>query len=674
MIFNITENLQLTLPSHIIAIEYALIMVSFIILGITIFSAYQRLTYSRRFVGIVLLNIFSFCAIIGLISDIKIKTKIETSAVLLTYGTSQQQIESIPKDDNTQFFLLSSPRNWQASLDLSTLTKPLFIENVGEILVYHPLVTQLSVYGDGLATPEWQILKSLINSTTDKDPSKPQFNVNFYPSSIRTGPVKLNWPKQLVLGQPFYIAGIFRAQKQDEERIFKISLSNVYDEVVDEFLIKHNERFNLSASLKSQGLFTYQLKVFDDDQTLLMSEPVSFSVTSAEKIKVVIKQSAASFESKHLKNWLAEQGEEVLVFTQVSKNKYIQQVVNATTDVEAISNVNKADKSTINMIKKVFTSTWLKDTDLLYMDGRAVLSLTQEEIEQVEIAVKNGLGLIIIVDDELLLSSNEVLNHSLLMRVLSQESWPLSTKVNQGLTTIPRWLHSQEEQTLSYTNAILPKVNGEVLVEGNDSQTLAIAHNYGLGTATFSLINSSYQWLTSDNKSHYSRYWQHIIENTARSAQESGFQKSPIDQIYYQGDTQQMCAQLNGNDVSDLQVKNINLLPSVVLESAYCGVYLSDHLGWYNFALTDEKTDFNQVNLSAPLQNKIRLNNQSVFVYSQQNWLTWQQLLKNEASHLAHKNSLKIANKVSYVPIDKLTFWWLLFISSSLLWYERKIF
>ena len=674
MIFNITENLQLALPSHLIAIEYGLIMLSFIILGITIVAAYQRLTYSRRFFEIVLLNMLSFCAIIGLISDIKIKTQTEISAVLLTYGTSQQQIESIPKDNNTQFFLLSSPRNWQASLDLSALTKPLLIENVGEILVYQPLVTQLSVYGDGLATPEWQILNSLINSTAHENLSKQQFNVNFYPSSIRTGPVKLNWPKQLVLGQPFYISGTFRAQKQDEERIFKISLSNAYDEVVDEFLIKHNERFNLSASLKSQGLFTYQLKVFDDDQTLLMSEPVSFSVTSAEKIKVVIKQSAASFESKHLKNWLAEQGEEVLVFTQVSKNKHIQQVVNATTDVEVISKPNKGDKSTVNIIDKAFTSILLKDTDLLYMDGRAVLSLTQEESTQVEMAVKNGLGLIIIVDDELLLSSNEVLSHSLLTRVFSQESWPLSTKVNQGLTTIPRWLHSQEEHTLSYTNAILPKVNGEVLVEGNDSQTLAIAHNYGLGTATFSLINSSYQWLTSDNKSHYSRYWQHIIENTARSAQESGWQKSPIEQIYFQGNTQPMCAQLNGDDISDLQVENINLLPSVVLDSAYCGVYLSDYLGWHNFTLKNEKTDLNQVNMSTSLQNNIRSNSQSVFVYSQRNWLTWQQLLKHEASHLAHKNSSKIADKVSYLPIDKLAFWWLLFISSSLLWYERKIF
>ena len=674
MIFNITENLQLALPSHLIAIEYGLIMLSFITLGITVFAAYKRLHYSRRFTLVAILNILSFCAIIGLISDIKIKTQTEMSAVLLTYGTSQQQIESIPKDNNTQIFLLSSLPNWQASLDLSTLTKPLLIDNVGEILLYQPQITQLSVYGDGLATPEWQILNSLINSTAHENLSKQQFNVNFYPSSIRTGPVKLNWPKQLVLGQPFYISGTFRAQKQDEERIFKISLSNAYDEVVDEFLIKHNERFNLSASLKSQGLFTYQLKVFDDDQTLLMSEPVSFSVTSAEKIKVVIKQSAASFESKHLKNWLAEQGEEVLVFTQVSKNKHIQQVVNATTDVEVISKPNKGDKSTVNIIDKAFTSILLKDTDLLYMDGRAVLSLTQEESTQVEMAVKNGLGLIIIVDDELLLSSNEALSHSLLKRVFSQESWPLSTKVNQGLTTIPRWLHSQEEHTLSYTNAILPKVNGEVLVEGNDSQTLAIAHNYGLGTATFSLINSSYQWLTSDNKSHYSRYWQYIIEKTARSAQESGWQKSPIEQIYFQGNTQPMCAQLNGDDISDLQVENINLLPSVVLDSAYCGVYLSDYLGWHNFTLKNEKTDLNQVNMSTSLQNNIRSNSQSVFVYSQRNWLTWQQLLKHEASHLAHKNSSKIADKVSYLPIDKLAFWWLLFISSSLLWYERKIF
>lgn len=674
MIFNITENSQLTLPSHIVAIEYALITLTFITLGITVFAAYKRLHYSRRFTLVALLNILSFCAIIGLISDIKIKTQTEMSAVLLTYGTSQQQIESIPIDDNTQIFLLSSLPNWQASLDLSTLTKPLLIDNVGEILLYQPQITQLSVYGDGLATQQWQMLDTLINATVDEDSSEQHLHVNFYPSNIRTGPTNLIWPKQLILGQPFYITGTFSAQSEDEKRIFKISLSDAYDEVVDEFLIKHNERFNLSASLKSQGLFTYQLKVFDDDQTLLMSEPVSFNVTSAEKIKVVIKQSAASFESKHLKNWLAEQGEEVLVFTQVSKNKYIQQVVNATSDVEAISKVNKADKSTINMIEKMFTSTWLKDIDLLYMDGRAVLSLKKDEIEQVEIAIKNGLGLIIIVDDELLLSSNEVLSHSLLAHVYPQEGWPLNTKVNQGLTTIPRWLRSKDEHTLPYTNAILPKANGEVLIEGNDGQALSVTHNYGLGSATFSLINSSYQWLTSDNKSHYSRYWQYIIEKTARSEQESGWQKPPTERIYFQGENQRICAQLNESGVTNLQIKNINLLPSIVIDSAYCGVYLSDYLGWHNFTLTNKKSALNQENTRDSLQNNRDLNTQSVFIYSQQNWLTWQQLLKHEASNVAYKNSTKIESKVSYSPIDKLTFWWLLFISSSLLWYERKIF
>lgn len=299
MIFNLTKNSQLTLPSDIFAIEYALILLTFTVLCLTLFLAYKRLTYSRRFALVAVLNVLSFCAIIGLISDVKINTQTEKSVVLLTYGTNQAQIESMSVDENTNVFLLSSLPNWQASLDLSALPNLLVIDNASEILLSQPSVTQLSVYGDGLTTQQWQMLNAL---KTGEDSNQQPFNVNFYPSNIRTGPVKLKWPKQLVLGQPFIIEGVFRTGSQDVARIFKIILSDAYDEVVDEFLIKNNERFNLSALIKNQGLFTYQLTVLDDDQKLIVSEPVSFSVTSAEKIKVVIKQSAASFESKHLKN------------------------------------------------------------------------------------------------------------------------------------------------------------------------------------------------------------------------------------------------------------------------------------------------------------------------------------------------------------------------------------
>ena len=677
MILNLTKNIQLTLPNHIIAIEYALIGLTFIVLCVALLLAYKRITYCRRFVLVALLNILSFFAVIGLISDIKVKAETDVSTILLTYGTSQQQIDSISKDEKTHVFLLSALPNWQSSLDLSALPNLLTIHHASEILLSQPHLVQLSVYGDGLTTQQWQMLNTLVNTKNHKNTNQQKLNVDFSPSTIRTGPIKLKWPKQLVLGQPFTIEGTFRVENKDADRIFKISLSDNYDELMDDFLIKNNEKFNLSATIKNQGLFTYQLNVFDDDQKLIVSEPVSFTVTSAAKINVVIKQSAASFESKHLKNWLAEQGEEVLVLTQVSKNKYIQQVVNATTDEKVTANTqqsSKSNKNNVDLIKKALTSTWLKGVDLLYMDGRSVLSLNKEEIAQLDMAIKQGLGLIIMVDDELLSSSTEVLSHSLLTRIFPQGALPVNTKNDQALTTAPRWLHSQEENFLKYINATLPTTSGKVLIEGSDGQPLWVAHTHGLGTATFSLINNSYQWLTSDKKSYYSQYWQYIIEQIARSEQQTGFQNSANKRIYFQGQAQPICVQENESSVNSFNVENINLLPSVVIDSAYCGVYLSHNLGWHNFSITNKDTNVNQVNVSASVQNKEDLNTLSIFVYSQQNWLAWQQLLKHEASNTAHKNSSITVDEFSYLPMDKLKFWWILFLASSLLWYERKTF
>jgi hypothetical protein len=675
MIFNLTNNIQLTLPTQIVSIEYGLITLTFIVLCVTLFSAYKRLKSSVRFSVVALLNILSFCALISLSSDIKIKKDAEFSSVLLTYGTSQQQIDSIPMNENTQVFILSSIPNWSNALNLIELPDHHIIDNTSDIFLIQPNLTKLAVYGDGLASQQWQMLNTFISSKKQRDVNKQGVEVDFFASPIRTGPVKLEWPKQLVFGQPFTIKGLLQVESADEQRIFNISLFDMYDERVDEFLIKNNEKFNLSAAIKSAGLFTYQLKVFDDEQSLILSEPVSFTVTSSEKINVVIKQSSASFESKHLKNWLAEQGEEVLVLTQVSKNKFIQQIVNSTDESKI---ANKSD------YQQMLTATWLKNVDLLYMDGRAVLSLSDREVNALGVAIKQGLGFIIIVDDELLsvsnensnnsLESNSLKNNKLLSTLFPQGSLPIDTVNEQILTTVPRWLHGQEEINLTYKHARLPATQGKVIITGSEGQPLLVTHNYGLGKAALSLIHKSYQWVTSDEISHYSQYWQYIIEQIARQKHYSGWQSSLNNKIYFPGQTQSICAQLNDNDVRNITVENISLLPSVVIDSAYCGVYIGNDFGWHNFSITNNKTDVNQGNASNLLHDKNHLNTLSIFVYAQQNWLSWQQLLKHEASNAAHEKSSQTVGEINYTPIEKLKFWWLLFLASSLLWYERKIF
>lgn len=678
MKFNLTDNISLGFELYF---EVGMILVTFIVLLVTIFLAYKRLKHSARFYVVALLNLISFCALIVFISDIRIKTEDELSAILLTYGTSQHQIDSLIVNENTKLFVLSSvmplsKMPWQSSVDLSRLKNNLVIEHAAEMLLYYPDINQLNVYGDGLLPQQWQMINALTGTlnVSKKGNSIKNIKIDFYPSKDRIGPVDLTWPKQLVQGEPFYITGIFKTGFADKERIFNISLSDINDEIVDELLIKNNEKFYLSAAVKNQGLFTYQLKVFDDEQQLSVAEPVVFSVTSAEQIKVAIKQSSASFESKHLKNWLAEQGEEVLILTQVSKDKYIKQTINLSEEKEAKHN-KSIDLNALKSknFKKELTESWLKIFDLLYMDGRALLALSEKEINELDTAIKLGLGLIIIVDDDLLALSEHPLSNSVLAKFLTHQILPKSAQSGQTLNTIPRWLHGEGKSILPYKNAQLPEMDGKVLIKGSEGQPLWTVHSHGLGHIALSLIDSSYTWMTSNGKSHYSHYWQYIISQISRQKQQSGWQNAAKHTIYFHGQAQNLCTQLNEKDSGNINVAEVNLLSSVVTNSAYCGDYFSNSNGWYAFDLSKKENNIKQKETNTSLRKENTLETHSMFFYEQHNWLTWQQQLKHKASYKAANKPAKAMEPV-YVPINKLNIWWLLFITLSLLWYERKIF
>jgi hypothetical protein len=592
------------------------------------------------------------------------QSKTEITAVILTSGTSQQQIDALIVEENTTLFILSSSFYWQKSLDLSKVKNNLImIENPSDIFLYKPLFHQLNLYGDGLNSAQWkslQLLNSLDRNASKKrqDDKQRIANISFYPSQTRTGLTDLKWPKQIILGQPFHVNGKFITAVEDENRIFKVILSDLHDETVDELIVKHNDLFNLSTSVRNQGLFTYQLKVFNDENELVITEPVAFTVSSSGNIKVAIKQSSPSFESNHLKNWLAEQGEEVFVITQVSQDKYIQQTVNRF----PIKNLPDDDVD-VGLVNRALSNTWLDDFDLLYMDGRALLSISDEEMIELNSAVKKGLGLVVILDEELISSAGKISTNALFEN--TSITFNQETIGERKLNTIPSWPHSQDKLSLAYNRVKLSSIKKTTtLIEGSEGQPLWLNQHYGLGKVAISLIDTSYQWSISGAKTHYSRYWQYIIEQVARHKQNSGWQKSPFDKIYFQGQAQQLCAQLSISDIDNVKIKQVNLMMSAVVASKYCGNYWANTTGWHEFILENGKGADNQTAIDI----------QNVFLYQQSNWLTWQQALKNKASYLAQLESSKTVLDFVYVPLDKLNMWWLLFISLSLLWYERKTF
>ena len=674
----LSNNIHLMIPSYF---EWSLLLFAFVILSITLVLTYHRLGLTLRYGLVAFVNVVSFATLVGLLCDVHVLKDKEAVTVLLTGGTSQAQVNSLVKS-NSKIFALSSinlPENSSdETLDLSSIKSKLtLIEHEAEMVNYLPSSQQLHVYGDGLNREQWQNITALVNKNNVESSiqssiqrnvqNKEQLalKVNFFPSAPRTGPFNLHWQKQLILGQPFKIEGQFKSAENDKNRIFTITLTDHHNNVVDELRIKNNERFSLSSVSKNHGMYVYQLKVFDDEKALILTEPVAFTVNLADHINVVIKQSSPSFETKHLVHWLAEQGENVLVLTQISKDKFTQHTYNNVADLNAENEINISSS-----VDKRLDATWLQHFDLLYLDGRALLALSENEVNQLEIAIAQGLGVIVIVDNELL-PENSAQNQTLISKLFKTQ--PMISATEQPKNTVVRWPNNQEELALESFNAKLALVNGNVLIKGSEQQALSVSHHYGLGKVAFSLLNRSYQWAISGEKTHYSQYWQYLISHIARQNAHAVWQPEVRNRISFLGEMKTLCAQLTVDEAGKWTAQDINLLPSLITESNYCGSYWANASGWQTVNLIksshEKGSNQKQETLDADLTKQ-----HSFYIYTRDNWSTWQQDEKHKASFMMAKQNENAVVEPDYVPLNKQWFWWLLFFCLSSLWLERKLF
>jgi hypothetical protein len=98
----------------------------------------------------------------------------------------------------------------------------------------------------------------------------------------------------------------------------------------------------------------------------------------------MIWQSAPSFETQQLSRWAADTGAQLLVRTQISRDRFLNQRINLSGDI-AIS----------------LSPSLLATVDMIVLDGRQWLALGSADRSSLLTAVSEGLGLLVLMDAEL---------------------------------------------------------------------------------------------------------------------------------------------------------------------------------------------------------------------------------------------------------------------------------
>ncbi|MFT4807734.1 MAG: hypothetical protein ACI9LX_001056 [Paraglaciecola sp.] len=625
----------------------ASVLVLLLVVGLTVsgYFASQRLKQKKaRLTAVLVTNTVAALTVVGLAFDIQLTSNQASVTYLITHGTTAQQLEQVNIQQSV--FVM---REAVTSIDNNNiLDVATHIDNPLQMLSQQPSFDNLHVLGDGLSSTQWQDMQLLMGKAFAN------MSVTYSESKPRLGLVNMFWPRDLVEGQFIEVKGQLQGSNEPvTDTIYQLSLLDPVGQIVETIRLKASEAFTFSFPAKSIGQWVYRLQLSQpDDIALIADDPVAFSVAQSAPVKILIKQSAPSFETRQLKNWAAKFGSQISVLTQISQNKDIRQ------------NINLSAKA-LQQIASPFSEQTLANLDWLLIDGRALLTLTEQPMTALQTAIKKGLGVYLIADNELI------------------NAWPLPSlnwlwDINiqplevANYSAIPNWPHSEMEQAMPLVKAIITSANGSYLVQSNDAQILVSRSKLGLGQVAVSLINSTYAWQTSGLTEQYSHYWQNVIYALARPKQTPYWLNAKPDKLPLVNQRVQRC--LLGGSASDIAIHNQNKQPSILTQDLlqteqHCLTIWPTNEGWHKL------TWYQNTELTNTQNAQTSLMDTWLYAHSEQDWPVWQQAQKQHVSqNIAKRKNSKQFDRLSVKSIHKGWLWGLLVLSMSMLWLERKLF
>jgi hypothetical protein len=661
------------LPEGILVFSVVALIISYCI---SLVWAKKRIGHAHlgRLRGVYLLNTIALISLCSLLFDFQYPHNKIHRAILFTAGSQHvdpallsNDFKALP-DDSPAFTLVDA---WEKAPELTqgfTSIQPILAPE--QVLDWLPTVQELWVLGYGLSADQWRNIKQ----------QRPDLIVHFFAAETQTGFVDINWSKQRVPGQIMQVSGALHMAKDSlvnssPTQRWQVNLHDPMGQLVDSTSVKNGEHFKLSTPVSTSGQWLYQLSVqtsASDNADATLKEWLAVDVGVSKIKSVLLVQSAPSFETRQLKDWLAGAGSEVEVISTISKNALKRQIFN-----------QRDSRSTRQWPPN--NAADLTNIDLVLIDGRALTTLSKSHISILQEAIKQGLGLLIVADESLLPAK---LPASLTVLL---DTFKLSeqTATQTNPLVVAKWADSEIVAAAAGKNTpstqsgitqitmtpalpagalILNAESLDVVVSSSQQSPLVAIKEMGLGRVGLSLINRSYQWHTSGFSSLYSHYWQTILAELVADQGQGYWLKAGHSSLDIVGHSQALCA-LASPEAEAWHTKNLPnselqlWLSSDGLQShKRCTTLWPQDFGWHKFSLKD-------------IESGQLIDTQFRYVYAPSAWRAWQQSHSTLVSEEQDKHNSELTlpeAQPTYSTINKLWWWLLLVLSCSLLWLEQK--
>jgi len=369
-------------------------------------------------------------------------------------------------------FIILTPGYTETQLDsLQKETKKL------EIIRYEPgepiikeenKITSAFILGHGISSFDlWQL---------DGISSK------FLPGESPGGVLKLSYKQENLTGKPLNIQGRYKNSEKGTKLILEGPAGRNLDSI--SFEDSGLQNFSLKTILKAKGNFLYSLVEMDSSDNIIGSNPVPVKVKDRKLLKILVLNAYPTFETKYLKNFLAESGHEISLRSQLTRGSFKLEYFNT-------------EPLQINTLSEEI----LQNFDLLIIDAIELTNMAGRTRDNIKKAVREqGLGVFIQADINFLNSPDK----------FSELNFTTNRNIEINLEEYPEVALETHPFGMDDDLRIqaIHESNGRIISGYKKLQ------NGRIGSSVF---QNTYKMLLNGNDGVYQALWSKLIEGLAKT-------------------------------------------------------------------------------------------------------------------------------------------------------------
>lgn len=307
-----------------------------------------------------------------------------------------------------------------------------------------------------------------------------QLPAEYLGGSLPEGVVKIQFPEGKKVGDSLQLKGLYSNPQPGNRLVLQGPGGGGLDSLV--FDSEDDLEFKLAAELKAPGNFLYSLTEKDSLGELLNSDPVPIKVAEKESLRILIINSFPTFETRYLKNYLAEAGHELVIRSQLTRGRFKFEFFNTS-------------RSNIGTLSE----TSLAPFDLLIIDAASLNNLPRGQATAVRNAVREeGLGIFIQPDEAFFRSAGDFFKAT--FRTL-QDSGSLSYGTNINIDRFPfEFKEAEDLQSIHSKNA----------------EVISGYKREGRGKIGTTVLTDTWQLILDGHQDTYRHFWANVVEQLSK--------------------------------------------------------------------------------------------------------------------------------------------------------------